>query len=69
LLDLPSDATPLAIFGGTTNFKDLVGLICEQTNLYAAQSGRKFETNTAEIHAFLGVNYIMSINKLPNLKS
>ena len=42
--------------------------ICEQTNLCEAQIGREFVTNPEEIRKFLGINYIMSISKLPNLK-
>ena len=37
-------------------------------NLYVAQNGGGFVTNPEEICAFLGINYIMSISKLPNLK-
>ena len=43
-------------------------LFCDQSNLYAAQNGREFATTLEEIRAFLGINYIMSISKLPNLK-
>ena len=46
----------------------LVDLITEQTNLYAAQNGREFVTSKEEIRAFLGINFIMSVSKLPNLK-
>ena len=42
--------------------------ICDQANLYATQNGREFATNPEEIRAFLGINYIISISKLPNLK-
>ena len=42
--------------------------ICDQTNLYATQNGREFAANLEEIGAFLGINYIMSISKLPNVK-
>ena len=47
---------------------ELVKIICDQSNLCAAQNGREFVTNPAEIPAFLGINYIMSISKLPTLK-
>ena len=43
--------------------------ICDQTNLYATQNGREFASNPEEIRAFLGINYIMSISKVPNVKS
>ena len=32
------------------------------------QNRREFATNPEEIRAFLGINYIMSISKLPNVK-
>ena len=47
---------------------DLVKIICDQSNLYAAQNGREFITTPEEIRAILGINCIMSISKLPNLK-
>ena len=56
-------------FGGTTNLNELVKYICDQiTNLYTAQNGRGFITNPEGICAFLGINYIMSGSKLPNVK-
>lgn len=68
ILDIPENATPIDIFEKTTNLDVLVDLITEQTNLYAAQNGREFVTSKEEIRAFLGINFIMSVSKLPNLK-
>ena len=68
LLNLPVNSNPLKIYKVTTDFIEFVQYICEQTNLYAAQNGREFVTNPEEIHAFLGISYIMSISKLPNFK-
>ena len=42
--------------------------ICDQGNLYATQIGREFATNPEEIRAFLGINYVISILKLSNVK-
>ena len=36
-----------------------------QTNIYASQKGRNFTVNNNELKAFLVINYIMAINKLP----
>ena len=47
---------------------ELVKIICDQSDLYVAQNGREFATTLEETRAFLGINYIMSISKLPNLK-
>ena len=58
----------MLIFEGTTNLNELVKHICDQTNLYGTQNGREFATNPDEIRVFLGINYIMSILKLPNVK-
>ena len=68
LLEIPENANPLLIFEGTTNLNELVKHICDQTNLYATQNGRNFALNPKQIRAFLGINYIMSISKLPNVK-
>ena len=68
LIDIPENANPLLIFEETKNLNELVKYICDQTNLYSIQNGREFATNPEEIRAFLGINYIMSISKLPNVK-
>ena len=62
------NANPLQIFESTMKLNELVKIICDQSNLYAAQNGREFATTPEKIRAFLGINYIMSISKLPNLK-
>ena len=62
------NANPFLIFEGTTNLNELVKRICGQTNIYATQNGREFATNREEIRAFLDINYIMSISRLPNVK-
>ena len=68
LLDLPVNPSPLRVFESTTRLNDLVSLTCDQTNLYAEQNGRTFQTTPEEVHAFLGVNFMMAICKLPNIK-
>ena len=68
LLNIPDNANPLLIFEGTKNFNELLRHICDQTNLYATQNGRELATNPEKIRAFLGINYIMWISKLPNVK-
>ena len=68
LLDLPVNPSPLCVFESTTRLNDLVSLICDQTNLYAEQNGRTFQTMPEEVRAFLGVNFMMAICKLPNIK-
>ena len=62
------NANPLQILQSTIELNELVKFICDQSNLHAAQNGREFATTSEKIRAFLGINYILSIYKLPNLK-
>ena len=36
----PEDPSQLLVFDSTTTLNDLVSLICEKSNVYAAQNGR-----------------------------
>ena len=36
---------------------------------YATQNGREFSIEKEEMAAFLGINFVMSINILPNIES
>ena len=40
----------------------------DKSQRYAMQNGRVLETNIEELAAFLGVTFLMGINKLPSLK-
>ena len=51
-LDIPENASPLLIFEMTTKFNEVV---------------KRIRYND-QIGAFLGINYIMSKSKLPNVK-
>ena len=66
---LPEHRTPFDIFSAVTDIENLIKLIVVESNLYAQQKGREFQTNEQEMRAFLGINYVMSINKLPTIKS
>ena len=68
LLAIQEKANQLLIFEEPTNLNELVKHICDQTNLYATQKGSDFALNPKQIRTFLGINYIMSISKLPNVK-
>ena len=52
-----------------TNLHGLVKLFVDKSNLYSQQNGIEFHTSKQEIKAFLGANCVMSINKLPTIKS
>ena len=43
-------------------------VICEHTNLNATQNGREFKTTASEIRELLGLNHMMSMCKLQNIK-
>ena len=50
-----------------TSLGELLRLIVEQSNLYVHQNGRKFTVTKEELKAFLGINFVMAINKLPTI--
>ena len=47
---------------------ELLEIIVMKANRYATQKGSNFETTEDEMKAFLGINFIMDINKLPSLE-
>ena len=47
---------------------ELLEITVKEMNRYATQKGRNFETTEDEMKAFLGISFIMSINKLPSLE-
>ena len=57
--------SPIEIFSLVTGLKGLLELIVEQSNIYAHENGRNFTVNKEELKAFLGVNFVVAINKLP----
>ena len=48
-----------------TGLYKLLELAVEQSNLYAHQNVRNFTVIKEELKAFLGINFVMAINKLP----
>ena len=42
-------------------------MIVEQSNLYAHQNGRNFTVTKEELKAFLGIKFVIEINKLPTI--
>ena len=65
LIDLDHGSTPFDIFQTVTGMNELPEM---ETNRYTTQKGCNFETVKNEMKAFLGVNFIMGINKLPSLE-
>ena len=66
---LPEHHAPFDIFSAVTDIENLIKLTVFESNLYAQQKEREFETNEQEMGAYLGINYVMSINKQSTIKS
>ena len=54
-------------FSLVTGLKELLELIVEQSNHYAHQNGKNFTVAKEELKAFLAINFVMVINKLPTI--
>ena len=65
--NLNETLSPIKIFSLMTGLKELVELIVEQSNLYVHQNGRNFTVTKEELKAFLGINFAITINKLPTI--
>ena len=67
LVDLDHGSTSFDILT-VTGINELLEIIVTETNIYATQNGGNFETTEDEMKAFLEINLIMGINKLPSLE-
>ena len=65
--ELNEIVSPMDIFELVTGPVELIDLTVVQTNFYAQQTGRNFTVDNNELKAFLWINYIMTINKLPTI--
>ena len=65
--NLNETVSPTEIFSLEIGLEDLLELIIEQSDLYAHQKGRKFTVTQEELKAFLGIDLVMAINKLPTI--
>ncbi|CAG9574770.1 unnamed protein product [Danaus chrysippus] len=61
------NVTPLSLFHlfWTEHLQDI---LCFQNNLYATQSGKPFTTTTEELDAFIALNLVVGIKKLPSYR-
>ena len=59
--------SPIEIFSLVTGLEELLEMIVEQLNLYAYQNRRNFTVTKEELKAFLGINFIMTVNRLPTI--
>ena len=68
LVNLDNGSIPFDIFPTVTGMNELLEIIVTETNRYATQNGHNFETAEDEMKAFLGINFIMDINKFRSLE-
>lgn len=69
LLQIDENESCFDVFKKVTDLDVLLDLLVEESIKYAQQNGREFTIDKEEMTAFLGINFIMSINILPNLES
>ena len=62
-----NETVPPEIFSLVTRLEELLELIVEKSNLLAHQNGRNFIVTEEELKAFLGTNFVISINKSPTI--
>ena len=67
LIDFEENVNMLTVFSEVCNLNRLVDLIVAESNRYTEQNGRTVITNAAEIKAFLGVIFNMTIVKLRSM--
>ena len=60
--------SPFKVFAETIGLEGLLTLKKIESEKYAEQNGRLFQTTTDELAAFLGINILMGINRLPDIK-
>ena len=63
------NSTPHDVFTKCIGLPGLLSMMKTESERYAAQNGREFKISEEELRAFLGVNIVMGINKLPTIKS
>ena len=68
LLHFSSDPRPFDVFEKAIDLNKSIPHIVAQANFYASQNDRNFVTNDVEMKAFLRMNRIMTINKLPSIE-
>ena len=64
---LNENVSPREIFSLVTSLEKLLELIVEQSNLYTYKNERNFLVNKEKLKAFLEINFVMAINKLPTI--
>ena len=62
------DPSPMQVFAKTVGLEGLLSLLKTESERYAEQNGRMFQTTLEELCAFLGINILMGIHKLPKMR-
>ena len=62
------DPSPMQVFAKTVGLEGLLSLLKTESERYAEQNGRMFQTTLEELCAFLGINILMDIHKLPKMR-
>ena len=63
------NVTPFEAFSKCIGLPGLLSMMKIESEKYAAQNGRQFQTSEEEFCTFLGINLFMGSNKLPTMKS
>ena len=64
---LKENASPLEVYEKVVNLDVLIELLVTESTLYSQQNGHHFITNPEKMKVFLGTNYVMVVNQLPNI--
>ena len=65
--NLNETVSPIERFSLVTGLKELLEVTIEQSNLCAHQNKRNFTFTKKGLKAFLGINFVMAVNKLPSI--
>ena len=60
---------PFEIFWRAVGLDNLIKIITSETSKYANKNGRYLETTKEEVLAFLGINFITFVNRLPYIEN
>ena len=58
----------MQVFAKTVGLEGLLSLLKTESERYTEQNGRMFQTMLEELCAFLGINILMGIRKLPKMR-
>ena len=62
------NVSPIQVFSKTVGLERLLLLIKKESERYAEQNRRMFQTTSKQLYAFLDISILMGINKFPEMK-